>query len=145
MLNVYFGNMPEAVFNTSVYFKNAYQDSWLTDDFAKNVIKSVDKSDVISANMIQSPVLGQISPMQLSGGVKALLLMKHVKDEVFNASNCGDNCAEWILKLAEDRKLVINLRHLMDFGKGEFKIKVLNNGKIAHNMKELVLLAGIYV
>lgn len=46
---------------------------------------------------------------------------------------CGDNCAKWILKIDEGRKVVINLRHLMDFGKGEFKIKVLNTGVIARN------------
>ena len=43
------------------------------------------------------------------------------------------------------KKKVINLRHIMDFGDGEFKIKVLNSGKIATNMKELVLLCGEYV
>ena len=33
-------------------------------------------------------------------------------------------------EIAEKQKIVINLRHLMDFGEGEFKIKVLNTGKI---------------
>ena len=35
MLNVYYGKMPEAIFNTAVYFKNVYEDSWITDPFAK--------------------------------------------------------------------------------------------------------------
>ena len=43
------------------------------------------------------------------------------------------------------KKVVINLRHLMDFGDGAFKVMVMNKKKIAHNMKELVLLAGEYV
>ena len=33
----------------------------------------------------------------------------------------------------------------MDFGNGQFKIEVLNNGKIVHNMTELVDAAGEYV
>ena len=33
----------------------------------------------------------------------------------------------------------------MDFGKNEFKIKVLNTGKIVKNMGELVLEAGEFV
>ena len=33
----------------------------------------------------------------------------------------------------------------MDFGDGEFKIKVINTGKIVRNMGELVLEAGGYV
>ena len=40
---------------------------------------------------------------------------------------------------------MINLRHLMDFGSGEFKIKVLNTGRIVRNMKELVAEAGAFV
>ena len=33
----------------------------------------------------------------------------------------------------------------MNFGDEEFKIMVMNKKKIAHNMRELVLLAGEYV
>jgi hypothetical protein len=32
----------------------------------------------------------------------------------------------------------------MDFGKGEFKIKVLNTGKIVKNMGDLVSEAGVF-
>ena len=39
------------------------------------MILDIDKSKVISANCIESPILGQITPRLLSGGVKALILM----------------------------------------------------------------------
>lgn len=138
MLNVYFGDMPDAIYNTALYFRNVYQDAWITDSMSQEIILDVDKSTVVSANLIESPVLGPISPVMLSGGVKTLLLIKHDKKQVFNASTCGDNCAKWILQLAEKRKLVINLHHVMDFGPDDFKIKVLNSGAIAHNMSELI-------
>lgn len=32
MLNVYFEKMPEAIYNTAVYFKNSYRDSWITSE-----------------------------------------------------------------------------------------------------------------
>ena len=102
------------------------------------MIEDVDRSRVVSASVIESPVLGSITPLQLSGGVKTLLLMKFDHTQVFNASTCGDNCAKWILDMAKRRKLVINLRHMMDFGEKDFKIRVLNSGKIAHNMAELI-------
>ena len=108
------------------------------------MIRDVDHSEVIGSNLIQSPVLGAISPTQLSGGVKALILISKVRNQVFNASRCGDNCAKWLLRIAADKKVVVNLRHLMHFD-GEFKIMVMNKKKIAHNMRELVLLAGEYV
>lgn len=138
MLNVYFGDMPGAIFNTAVYFKNTYRDSWITNPLSVQMIKDVDKSDVVSESVIESPVLGSITPLALSGGVKTLMLVNFDRKHVFNASTCGDNCAKWLLKIAEKRRVVINLHHVMDFGKGPFKIKVLNNGKIVKNMDELL-------
>lgn len=138
MLNVFFGDMPEAIYNTALYFENVYQDRWITDPLSVDIIRDVDRSEVVSANLIQSPVLGPISPLSLSGGVKTLLLIKHDKSHVFNASTCGDNCAKWLLELAKSRKVVVNLRHVMDFGDGEFKIRILNSGVIVHSMSEFV-------
>ena len=71
MLSIFFGEMPEAIYNTEVYFKNTYQDQWLCDDFAKRVIKGVDKSEVLDTHLIKSPVLGLIPPIMLSGGTAA--------------------------------------------------------------------------
>ena len=48
--------------------------------------------------------LGGITPRELSGGVKTLILIHRVPDKIFNASTCGDNCAKWILK-REKRKI----------------------------------------
>lgn len=139
MLRVYFGNRENAIYNTSVFFKHSYQDEWITDSFARNIIKDIDHSEVLEDNTILSPVLGKIVPIQLSSGVKTLLLMKHYPGKIFNAHNCGDNCAKWILKLAEEKDFTINLFHIMDFGKGEFNIRILNHRKlIVHNMNEFI-------
>jgi len=144
MLNIYFGDMPEAIFNTEVYFKNTYQDEWLCDDFAKKVIKGVDKSEVLDTHLIKSPVLGLIPPTLLSGGTKTLLLVKNCPDLVFNASTCGDNCAKYILEIARKQDVTINLRHIMRFGK-KLHAKILNDGVIVESMAELVPIAGKYV
>ncbi|MBR3305981.1 MAG: DUF4869 domain-containing protein [Lachnospiraceae bacterium] len=136
MLRVYFGERNNSIYNTSVYFKNRYLDRWITDDFAREVIKDVDGSEVLDANTIASPVLGNITPLQLSGGVKALILMKNCPGKIFNASRCGDNCAKWILKLGEERDYTINLLHVMDFGDGIFDIRIMNSRSlIVHDMQ----------
>ncbi len=145
MLNIYFGDMQDVVYDTNTYFLNTYKDAWIRKPLSQEMILDVDKSRVVSESLIESPVLGAISPGELSGGVKTLILMANDKSHVFNASTCGDNCAKWILHIARDRKLVINLRHLMDFGTGEFKIKVINTGKIVKNMAELIDEAGDFV
>ena len=145
MLNVFFGDMPDVIYNPKIYFNNIYKDNWITKPLSKQIIQSIDQSEVIDEKTIASPVFGKMSPKKLSGGVKTLLLIAYDKTKVFNASTCGDNCAEWILKIADERRVVINLRHLMDFGKGEFKIRVLNTGKIVKNMGDLVAEAGEFV
>ncbi len=145
LLHVYFGNMKEAVFNTAVFFKNVYEDQWITDDFDKQMIQDVDKSIVLDSGVIDSPVLGKIPPERLSGGVKTLILIYQMPDKVFNASACGDNCAKWLLKMAETEDRTVNLRHLMDFGSGEFSLHILNTDQIVHSMQELVPVAGMFV
>ena len=118
MLSVYLGKMEEAVYYPPVYFDNRYEDEWITDKRSIEIIRDVDKSDVVSSHLIESPVLGPV---------------------------CGDNCAKWILKIAESKDLTINLRHIMEFGDGEFEMKILNTGEVVHNMLEFVNVAGLYV
>lgn len=143
MLKIILGNMDDVVYNTSVYFKNTYKEEWLTDDFSKEMIKDVDKSTVVSSRIIDSPVLGAITPKELSGGLKALILIYKDDSHVFNASNCGDDCAKWLLKIGEMKDVTINLRHIMDFGNGEFEIKIMNTDQTVHSMDEFVDVAGL--
>ena len=49
-----------------------YEDEWLTNPLSVKMIADVDKSTVIGNHLIESPVLGPISPKELSGGVKTL-------------------------------------------------------------------------
>ncbi len=145
MLNIFYGNMPGAVYNTASYFKYDYEDEWIIDPFVEEMILDVDKSKVLDSGVIDSPVLGKIPPTGLSGGVKTLILVKFEKDKIFNASTCGDNCAKWLLKIAESEDRTINLLHLMDFGKEPFNIHILNTDQTVHSMEELVSIAGEFV
>lgn len=137
MLNIYLGDYKDEIYNPPLYFINQYEDSWLETDLAKKMIKDVDKSEVVGPYLIQSPVLGPISPRELSGGVKTLLLLAFDESgKVFNATACGDNCAKWILEIAQKKDLTISLHYSMNFGDGEYAIKILNNGVIVHNQAE---------
>lgn len=49
------------------------------------------------------------------------------------------------MKIAESKDLTINLRDIMEFGDGEFEMKILNTGEVVHNMLEFVNVAGLYV
>ena len=145
MLNMFLGSMPEAIYNTAVYFKNVYEEEWIINPLTKEMVRDIDQSEVLDSGVIDSPVLGKIPPVGLSGGVKTLILIANEPNKIFNISTCGNNCAKWILKLAEKRDITVNLRHLMDFGTGEFEIRILNTNQIVHTMKEFVPIAGLYV
>ena len=146
MLTIIYGDAVNSIYNTSVYFKNTYEPEWFESELAKKMIKDIDDSDVLSGECINSPVLGQIPPERLSGGVKTLLLMLNEPDKIFNASTCGDNCAKWILEIGKQKDLTINLRHMMSFGHNtEFEIKIENGGEIVHSMRELIPIASRYL
>ena len=146
MLTIIYCNAPDSIYHTNVYFKNSYEPEWLTSDLAKEMIRDIDKSEVLSGECIQSPVLGQIPPERLSGGVKTLLLILNEPDKIFNASTCGDNCAKWILEIGKRQDVTINLRHMMSFGTDtKFDIRIRNSGEIVHSMKELFPVAHKYL
>lgn len=146
MLKIFYGSLPKEIYNTSVYFDNTYQDKWITDDFAVEMIKKIDCSDVVDSGVIKNAVLGSFPPKQLSGGVKTLILIYNEPNKIFNASNCGDNCAKYILKIAEKRDITVCLHHAMDFGK-KFSVKLINDNKqtIVTDPLKLLLLADFYL
>ncbi len=37
MLNIYFGEMPEAIYNTNVYFNNTYKDNWIIRPLTRDI------------------------------------------------------------------------------------------------------------
>lgn len=145
MLRIYFGDRNDVIYNTSVYFKFNYQPEWLEDPDVRQMILDVDRSVVLGNGAIDSPVLGVIAPVSLSGGVKTLILIDKVPDKVFNASNCGDNCAAWLLRIGQKKDVVVNLRHIMEFGDEPFEAVILNTGEVVRSMEELIPIAGRYV
>ena len=146
MLSIYLGQMEEAIYYPPAYFNNTYDDEWITDPLTVEMIKDVDKSEVIGPHLIESPVLGPISVKEISGGVKTLILMAFDDSgRVFNASACGNNCAKWILEIGKKKDLTINLRHIMNFGKEPFEIKILNNGEMVHDLDRFIAVAAKYV
>ena len=146
VLMIIYGDNPQSVYNTNVYFKNIYEPEWFESDIAKRMVKDVDDSDVLSGECINSPVLGQIPPERLSRGVKTLLLILNEPDKIFNALGCGDNCAKWLLEIGRQKDITVNLRHMMSFGKNtKFDIQIANGGEIVYSMRELIPVASRYL
>ena len=145
MLHIRFGKIKDVVYNTSLFFKHQYDPKWLEDEEVQQMITDIDKSKVLGSHAIESPVMGIIPPTSLSGGVKTLILIKEMPEQLFNASNCGDNCAGWLLRIGEEQDVTVNLRHIMDFGDEPFEIHVVNTDQIVRDMDSLARIAGRFV
>lgn len=143
MLNIIFGDVENCIYNTEVYFRNTFDDEWITSDIVKQIIKDIDKSEVINARCIESPVLGQITPEMLSGGTKTLILLMNDDSKIFNASTCGDNCAKWILKIAQQKDITIRLGHVMKFDE-PFEVRIVNSNQVVSTMKDFIIQAHEY-
>lgn len=101
--------------DVSGVFNLTKRPEWFADSFVREVIEAVDKSKVIAGEYIESSVLGGIAPERLSTGVKALILMRMRPDRIIYATRCGDNCAEWIVKLSLSQDVHIMLHNCMKF------------------------------
>ena len=146
MLKIFFGKHPDEIYNTDVYYRNQYDKMWVMDSFAKKIIADIDDSTVIAPDVIQNDIFGSFNSTELSTGVKTILLNKNQPNRIFNISNCGDNCAKYILELAENRDIKVTLHHIMNFG-SSFSLKVINDRrrKIITDPIEYLMLGHQYL
>lgn len=128
MLNIYFGYDEEAILSIDKYFNNTYDEEWLDDPFVRKMVYDIDGSKVLDKFCIQSPVLGQISPEKLSGGVKALICMYKMDDFYVDLIVCGKNCERWIAEIADKKEIYASLGgYDLDFKGLNLRAKCLND------------------
>jgi hypothetical protein len=133
MLKLWFGDPKNIhyVHSAKLIFDEEYEPEWLMEDKIKAMIKDIDKSEVISGNLIESPIFGPIPPKDLSGGVKTLIMASHDDSRIYNLTSCGDNCAKWVIELAKDRDIVMRLGHVMNFKNiKDFEVYNMATGEI---------------
>ena len=101
-------------------------EEYITGDIERKLIKDIDKCDVISKYNVVYPILGSMSPFDLSGTVKTLILVKNDSEHIFNGSFMGDLAAPWLLKIGEVCDRTIRFGYLPKFEE-PFKIHIDNN------------------
>ena len=145
MLSIFFGYDENAVLSVDTYFNNTYDDEWLDDPFVREIIRTVDHSEVQSRQCILSEVLGQIPPERLSGGVKALILMYKEEDFYTDLIVCGADCENLILDMAEQKNITCSLsgydvsfKNLGDM-KHTVPIRCINDGSLMKTHNDFVL------
>jgi hypothetical protein len=86
-------------------FDDDYELSWLNSSLGKAIIKDIDKSMHVKDRLIESPVLGGISPRELSCGCKSVLLAAFhpdISEKFLDGSRMGDNCYPILFKVARE-------------------------------------------
>ena len=143
MLRIHFGEMTDVKYGP-VWFKYNYKPEWLKDPFVQEMILSVDKSRYVDGLVIDSPVLGPIPPERLSGGVKTLIMIYEKPELCFNATSCGENCAEWLLEIGKKKDVTVCLEYLMTFAE-PFEILIENENRIVTDAEDYLVTAMKYV
>ena len=128
------------------WFKTNYDPEWLKDSFVQKMIKDIDKSDYLDGIVINSPILGPIPPVRLSGGVQTLIMIYEKPELIFDATSCGENCAKWLLEIGKQKDVTINLNYLMKFNDfDDFEVFIVNENRSITSIEDYVLTAIKYV
>ena len=145
MLSIFFGYDENAILSVDTYFNNTYDDAWLDDSFVREIIRTVDHSEVQDRQCILSEVLGQIPPERLSGGAKALILMYEEEGFYTDLIVCGANCESLILDMGQQKDIScclsgydISFERLGD-GEHQVPIRCENDGSLMKTHDEFVM------
>ena len=136
MIWCYTTDTSEFVENSADYFDGVYEKEWLSDPFIQEMIMEVDKTTVNSDLTITSPILGDIIPKQLSGGVKTLILLYKGLIKARGA-RMGENCYPYVERIAKDLDVYLLLDWLPPFS-SNMTAEILNSGKIVHSYHEFL-------
>jgi len=98
MLKIYFGEIKGALEYPDFFFDRLFDKEYMLTKFSQDVVFHVDKSKVLGKNVIESPILGGISPRDLSTGVKNTLICRYYSDRVVCFSFMGENCLNLLFK-----------------------------------------------
>lgn len=120
MMKFLLGSLPDYIKHPGKKFDLEYEPEWIMDPFVIEMIEDIDKgAKVISGRIIESPVLGPISPRDLASGIKNLIMIKYYKpNKTWLSTKFGDNCIPWLCKLSYEVDFELYPRHclaLMDY------------------------------
>ena len=109
----------------------------MEDALVKQMIRDIDNSEVLNAQIVISPVLGTIPVTQISGGVKAVILMLKRPELLIHGNSCGDNCAQWIDRVGKMPDIYVHLTYPMRFP-DDVRLTVMDTGTLCNSYEAYV-------
>jgi hypothetical protein len=157
MLIFYLGNVEPIIEFPQHYFNAYYEPHWLESDFGRDIIKGVDKSEVISGGrangggVIDSPVLGSIPPKELSTGTRTALLARFwsgCAGKYLPGDKMGDNVYPYLVRAAKevnDRDILVRVGRLLKVPwEGADEILMLPRKQIVRGFEECFDYLGLH-
>lgn len=129
MLKIWLGDFQKGcIVNPDRYFNMHKESKWFDRQDIKDIIMGIENIDRVDGEYLHHRIFGGMSPERLSSGVKCLILLTINPLCNVYASRCGDNCAKYILDLAEKTDVVITLHHGMIFPR-DFDGMIMDTGE----------------
>lgn len=129
-------------------FDDMYKAEWFSDRFIQEILRTIDQIDIEKSNGVSfvSRRTGNMhSHKELSTGTKTLILMYKLPNVVFQA-RFGDNCTDFVERLAVENDIVIKADYFHSFSfKYVNEINYINYGIVARNTQDLQKLYVQYI
>lgn len=92
--------------DSKAVFISVFDVNNLMNPLCKEIVKFIDKSEVLYPGVIKSPVLGYIPPEKLSGGCQHVLLAWH-GGFLHDSAKMGENCFEPLTWVAKEKDIYV--------------------------------------
>ncbi|MCX4326353.1 MAG: DUF4869 domain-containing protein [Lachnospiraceae bacterium] len=148
MLTLYIGTHSSATTDYIPYFDFGYEEEWFNDPLVKKMVLDIDQTKVLSPRTFESLPLGcQITAQELSGGVKACILLLKTDKFIIDGAMFGENCLNSLVEIGKIKDIFVPVTYAMDFNRITipFEICIANDNSIVTNIKELFDKFFIYV
>ena len=128
--------LPNRISNVRGYFDTSYEPEWFDDEFVRKIIKDIDNTTVLSGISLYNEVLTGISPVSLSSGSKALIILFE-ENYIVNGDMLGDNCIGLLLEIAKQKDITITTSHILPLPTpGHLPVKTVVHGYGEINSKK---------
>lgn len=119
------------------YFDVCNEPEWLKDEIIREIVRDIDQSELEGLRVV-SPILGDISVRDLSGGCKTLICMYNIKGAKILSHELGDNCFKWVMKIAEKQDVTLVYSSIFELPKEcePFNVRIVNDNSVIHDMGE---------
>lgn len=139
MLTIHiYGFEKDCIKDVTGYFNLFKKKEWFHNENVKRIIKNIDNTIAVKDEYMESPVFGGMSPVGLSTGCKAVILMEVLERPNIYATKCGDNCVPDILEISRRKDITITLHHPMVFPKDGFTAYIVDTDTTIHTQKEFI-------